>query len=34
MQKIDCPPDFEQIALLSNFSKELLAFIRADFERP
>ncbi|WP_051327954.1 hypothetical protein [Desulfatirhabdium butyrativorans] len=33
MQKIDCPPDFERIALLSGFSRELLAVIRADFDR-
>ena len=32
MQKLDCPPDFEELVLLSDFSKELLEFIRADRE--
>jgi len=31
MQKLDCFPDFEGIALLSDFSKELLAFIQMDW---
>jgi len=33
LQKLDCPPDFEDIVLLSDFAKELLAFIREDRER-
>ncbi len=33
MQKLDCSPDFEGIALLQEFSKELLTFIRKDWER-
>ncbi len=32
MQKIDCPPDFDGIQLFSDFSKELLDFIRSDRE--
>lgn len=31
MQKLDCSPDFEGIVLLSDFSKELLAFIQMDW---
>ena len=30
LQKLECPPDFENIVLLSDFSKELLGFIRKD----
>ncbi len=30
MQKLECPPDFENIVLNSDFAKELLAFIQAD----
>lgn len=30
MQKLECPPDFDQIILWSDFAKELLAFIRKD----
>ncbi len=33
LQKLDCPPDFENIILLSDFSKELLDYIRKDWER-
>lgn len=33
MQKLECQPDFESIVLLSDFSKELLNFIREDWER-
>ncbi len=32
MQKLECPPDFENIILLNDYSKELLDFIRADRE--
>jgi len=32
MQKLLCPPDFESIVLVSDVSKELLAFIREDQE--
>lgn len=32
MQKLECPPDFDNIMLLSDFSKELLNFIREDRE--
>ena len=32
LQKLECPPDFEEIVLLTDFSKELLAFIRRDRE--
>lgn len=32
MQKLECPPDFENIALLTDFSKELLGFIREDWK--
>jgi len=33
MQKLECPPDFDNIVLFSDFSKELLEFIRKDRER-
>ncbi len=33
MQKLECPPDFDNIVLLSDFSKELLKYIRKDRER-
>jgi len=33
LQKLECPPDFENIVLFSDFSKELLEFIRKDRER-
>jgi hypothetical protein len=33
MQKLECPPDFEKIMLLNDFSKELLKFIREDWKR-
>jgi len=32
MQKLECPPDFENIVLLNDFPKKLLAFIRKDHE--
>ncbi len=32
MQKLECPPDFENIVLLNDFPKELMAFIRKDRE--
>lgn len=32
MQKLECPPDFEDIVLYSDFAKELLCFIRKDRE--
>jgi hypothetical protein len=32
MQKLECPPDFENIALLADFSKELLGFIQEDWK--
>jgi len=32
MQKLTCPPDFDDIVLLNNFPKELLEFIRKDRE--
>lgn len=32
MQKLECPPDFDNIILLSEFSKELLQFIQEDRE--
>jgi hypothetical protein len=33
MQKLFCPPDFESIHLLSDFSKQLLEVIRRDWQR-
>jgi hypothetical protein len=33
MQKLDCPPDFENIKLLSDFSKSLLEGIHNDWKR-
>jgi len=33
MQKLECPPNFENIALFLDSSKELLAFIQRDWER-
>ncbi len=33
MQKLLCPPNFEDIVLESDFSKELLEFIRKDWQR-
>ncbi|MDD5475545.1 MAG: hypothetical protein PHU03_03410 [Syntrophales bacterium] len=33
MQKLECPPYFDDIQLLSYFSKELLAFIREDWKQ-
>jgi hypothetical protein len=33
MQKLFCPPDFAGIVLVSDFAKELLEIIRADWER-
>ena len=33
MQKLLCPPDFEDIVLASDFSQELLEFIREDWRR-
>lgn len=33
MQKLDCPPDFENIMLLNDSAKELLEFIRQDWDR-
>jgi len=33
MQKLACPPNFENIALFLDSSKELLAFIQQDWER-
>ncbi len=32
MQKVECPPDFDQILLYSDFSKELLEYIQKDHE--
>jgi len=32
MQKLECPPDFDNIVLWSDFSRELLAFIRKDWD--
>jgi hypothetical protein len=33
MQKLECPPDFDCILLVNDFSKELLTFVREDRER-
>jgi hypothetical protein len=33
MQRLACPPNFENIALFLDSSKELLAFIQQDWER-
>ena len=33
MQKLECPPNFENIVLFLDSSKELLAFIQSDWER-
>ena len=33
MEKLECPPDFDEIKLHSEFSRELLDFIRKDWER-
>ncbi len=33
MQKLECPPNFENIVLFLDSSKELLAFIQRDWER-
>lgn len=33
MQKLLCPPDFEGIVLVSDFSKQLLEFIKQDWRR-
>lgn len=30
LQKLECPPDFDNIVLFSDFSKEMLGFIRKD----
>jgi hypothetical protein len=33
MQKLLCPPDFDGIQLLTDFSRQLLEFIREDWQR-
>jgi len=33
MQKLECPPNFENIILFLDSSKELLTFIQRDWER-
>ncbi len=33
MQKLECPPDFDDIMLFSSFSRELLDYIRNDWQR-
>jgi hypothetical protein len=33
MQKLLCPPDFEQIQLHSDRAREILALVRQDWER-